>query len=238
MNELEVLDRWFPGAEGGWSLSMRQIDRIREAGGRPNLTVYGACLCSDELCAGATRLDDKLDGPFHLGGLAGLPHVGQTGFTALGHHVPDRGTAFILYGPHVGIDETGRLGYVRRPGQREASPCCGALMLALSRFAAARERGERYPPAADPADPQQSRLEHELAPYIELVLDDAEPVAALTELAWQLIHERVDALVRAVESEFRGDEIVLCGGVMIHLRPGEEDRFQVRHEEVRSHDSR
>lgn len=53
---------------------------------------------------------------FNLGGLAGVPFVGKTGFGAFSHHVPVDGNILIVFGPHVGISPEGELGKTKRIG--------------------------------------------------------------------------------------------------------------------------
>ena len=40
---------------------------------------------------------------FNMGGLAGIPFVGKSGFNAFTSHIPENGHLLIAYGPHVGI---------------------------------------------------------------------------------------------------------------------------------------
>ena len=53
---------------------------------------------------------------FNLGGLAGLPFTGKTGFGAFAAHVPKDGHIFIVYAPHVGISRDGAIGYYPSTG--------------------------------------------------------------------------------------------------------------------------
>ena len=69
-----------------------------------------------------------------MGRLGGIPLVGQTGMTAFTHHVSDEGSAFIFYGPHIGITLEGELGKMIRPRMEEKGNSCGVLMLTLSRL--------------------------------------------------------------------------------------------------------
>ena len=41
---------------------------------------------------------------FPLGGLAGLPFTGKTGWGAFSSHCPADGNIVVLFAPHVGID--------------------------------------------------------------------------------------------------------------------------------------
>lgn len=68
---------------------------------------------------------------FALGGLAGITFVGETGFSAYAHHVPDGGNLFILFAPHSAVSEEGKCGYYHRNGQAEESSACGAVVGAL-----------------------------------------------------------------------------------------------------------
>jgi len=63
---------------------------------------------------------------FHLGGLAGIPFTGNTGWGAFSHHVPDNGNIFVMIAPHVGLTEKGVIGKVHRPGQSHSTSACGA----------------------------------------------------------------------------------------------------------------
>lgn len=65
---------------------------------------------------------------FNLGGLAGLPFTGKTGFGAFAAHVPKDGHIFIVYAPHVGISRDGEIGYYHREGQLGATTSCGACI--------------------------------------------------------------------------------------------------------------
>jgi len=105
-----------------------------------------------------------LDSAFVLGGLAGLPFVGQTSMTAYAHHVPDDGTAFIFYGPHIGISPDGELGSFCRRGRAEFGISCGALMAALNQLQADTAiQTEISTPATN--DLQQGLLTNLLRPY-------------------------------------------------------------------------
>ena len=63
---------------------------------------------------------------FPLGGLAGLPFTGLTGWGAFSHHVPKDGNIVVLYAPHVGLNTKGVVGKVDRPGQANETSACGA----------------------------------------------------------------------------------------------------------------
>ena len=51
-----------------------------------------------------------------MGGLAGLPFVGKSGFAAFTAHVPYNGHIIVTYGPHVGIAPNGFVGKYLRVG--------------------------------------------------------------------------------------------------------------------------
>jgi hypothetical protein len=65
---------------------------------------------------------------FPLGGLAGLPFTGKTGWHAFSSHVPVNGHIVVLFAPHVGIDYTGKVGSIYRSGQDCGSSACGAAI--------------------------------------------------------------------------------------------------------------
>lgn len=67
-----------------------------------------------------------------MGGLSGIPFTGKGGFDAFSNHVPENGNLFVLFAPHVGITQDGKIGKFKRHGQNEESTTCGASLGALS----------------------------------------------------------------------------------------------------------
>lgn len=90
--------------------------------------------CRDEFMVPFTDLVDRAWGPhFAIGSLGGLVLAGTSGIAAAVGHAPDRGLRrFVLYCvTHIGIDDDGTVGRVRRPGQLRGSAACGALVAFL-----------------------------------------------------------------------------------------------------------
>lgn len=169
----------------------------------------------------ATR---ELLGPFEMGGLAGLPFAGITGMAAYAHHIPDGGAACIVYGPHIGITDDGRLGKVLRPGQRVESAACGALALALRHF----QSSPGYEPALDEDDSQESLLELRLRPYRSRFLSAPDPLKAATDVVYEIVHQLVHRYVRAVKDQFRCEQIALAGVVIVNTGAEHEDYIDLR----------
>ena len=69
---------------------------------------------------------------FPLGGLAGIPFTGKTGWGAFTHHVPAQGNILAMYGPHVGITKDGEVGKINRPGMDKPTTACGASIGAFN----------------------------------------------------------------------------------------------------------
>jgi len=46
----------------------------------------------------------------HIGGMAGLPFSGRTGWTTAMKHLPDYGNMIVFYAPHVFISKEGIIG--------------------------------------------------------------------------------------------------------------------------------
>jgi hypothetical protein len=95
-------------------------------------TLFAHSVCPDEINHDDGDITDELrdhfNGHFSLGGLAGIPFAGQTGFGAFAAHVPDGGNIFILFAPHCAVSEDGKVGYYHRNGQAEVSTACGAAI--------------------------------------------------------------------------------------------------------------
>lgn len=184
-------------------------------------------VCSDDINVPSTTFFNVLFGPFIMGGLGGIPFSGQTGMTAFAHHIPDGGSAFIFYGPHIGVTLDGELGKMYRPRQEQAGNSCGALMLALSRL-----KDPKYKPVLNEDDYQQMKLEESLLPYREDIISSDNPQKAITEATFDIINKKVYEYIKACKDEFHVDRVTLLGGIVINTEYGLDDYFDTRNFEV------
>ena len=105
---------------------------LRERGFTPQNTLFAHSICSDEVNNRSEQLvplmSQRWGEAFTLGGLAGLPFAGKSGFSAYFHHVPENGKLLVMFAPHVGIGPLGRIGALQRDGQDSISSACGAAV--------------------------------------------------------------------------------------------------------------
>ena len=121
----------FPGALTNEALETRVTNQLSKKGYTPQNTLLATSLCCDELARQLEADFVKVYGKnFHLGGLAGFPFAGTTGFGAMAAHIPDNGSVLIVYGPHVGVATTGGVGKVERAGIELVDNCCGSAIAA------------------------------------------------------------------------------------------------------------
>lgn len=186
--------------------------------------LFATSLCSDDINV-STDFRKVLARPFTMGGLGGLPYSGFTGMVAYSHHIPDDGDAFIFYGPHIGMTDTGELGRLIRPGQSKLSNSCGALMLALERM---QQQEEVYVPHVVAHDYQQMVLENTLMPFKHDILSAEDPKKEITEKIYHNIHKQINQLVRMAKAEFVCKRIFLLGGVIINTSPVFNDYVDIR----------
>ena len=184
-------------------------------------------VCSDDINVPSTTFFNVLFGPFVMGGLGGIPFVGQTGMTAFAHHIPDEGSAFIFYGPHIGMTLDGDLGKMYRPRQEATGNSCGALMLALDRL-----QNENYTPVLNEDDYQQMKLEESLLPYRDDILKSDNQQKAITEATYEIIDRKIHEFVKTCKDEFHVDRVTLLGGIIINTDYGLDDYFDARNFEV------
>ena len=205
----------------------------QELGVRLAQVLLATSICADDI-VWVSDADGNLEthhaasellGPFEMGGLAGLPFTGLTGMTAYAHHIPDDGAACIVYGPHIGITDSGKLGLVLRPGQHVEFPACGALALALRHFQSSPE----YEPMLDEDDAQETLLELRLRPYRAQFLSAADPLKAATEFVYDTSHQLIHRYLRAVKDQFRCKHIALFGVLIVNTGPEHEDYIDQRH---------
>ncbi|MEL6132517.1 MAG: hypothetical protein AAFR59_04040 [Bacteroidota bacterium] len=224
----EVVKSEFPNAMDAKDTSIHYLGKMQlEHKIDISKVLMATSVCSDDINVPSTTFFNVLFGPFIMGGLGGIPFSGQTGMTAFAHHIPDEGSAFIFYGPHIGVTLDGDLGKMYRPRQEETGNSCGALMLALSRF---QDAG--YRPVLNEDDYQQMKLEESLLPYKEEILSSDNPQKAITEAAYKIIDQKVQAYVKTCKDEFHVDRVTLLGGIIINTDYGLDDYFDARNFEV------
>ncbi len=224
----KVVANYFPNAMDAKDTSIHYLGKMQlEHKIDISKVLMATSVCSDDINVPSTTFFNMLFGPFIMGGLGGLPFAGQTGMTAFAHHIPDEGSAFIFYGPHIGITLDGELGKMYRPRQEKTGNSCGALMLALSRF-----QDSSYKPVLNEDDYQQMRLEESLLPYREEILDSENPQKAITEATYELIDKKIKEYVRSCKDQFKVDTVTLLGGIIINTDYGLDDYFDAKHFEV------
>jgi hypothetical protein len=137
----ETLNKYFKGALTGKQTEEMVFQKLKTLGFTAENTLFADCSCPDEINhddpeEDITSLMHRRWGEmFPLGGLAGFPFTGKTGWGAFSSHCPADGNIVVLFAPHVGVDCDGNVGKVTRDGQSCASSACGAAIGALGAVA-------------------------------------------------------------------------------------------------------
>ncbi len=224
----QVVKGHFPNAKDAKDTSIHYLGKMQlEHHIDISKVLMATSVCSDDINIPSTTFFNVLFGPFIMGGLGGLPFAGQTGMTAFAHHIPDEGSAFIFYGPHIGVTLDGELGKMYRPRQEETGNSCGALMLALQRF-----QDGSYAPVINDEDYQQMKLEESLLPHRDDILANEDQAKAITEATYKIIDQKVHDHIVACKDEFHVDTVTLLGGIIINTDYGLDDYFDARNFEV------
>ena len=224
----QIVKSYFPNAMDAKDTSIHYLGKMQiEHHIDVSKALMATSVCSDDINVPSTTFFNVLFGPFIMGGLGGLPFAGQTGMTAFAHHVPDDGSAFIFYGPHIGATLEGDLGKMYRPRQEQKGNSCGALMLALSRL-----QDNDYQPILKEEDYQQMKLEESLLPYRKQISDSDNSEKAITEAAYEIIDKKVHEYLASCKDEFHVDKVTLLGGIIINTDYGLDDYFDARNFEV------
>lgn len=212
----------FPGALPGQIVDLVTNQVLRERGFDKANTIFAHSTCPDEINANDTSddlvvlLKRRWKGAFPLGGLAGLPFAGKTGWGAFSAHVPEEGKIILLFAPHVGISETGVVGYVGRRGQSGDSSACGAALGALASCTA----GNAIPD--DPFDYQMSFITGKVKERVQEINAADCPNASVTHALYDVQVDFLRNMLAAVPPKF---EIAVLGGIQINLTDPEPDHF-------------
>lgn len=195
--------------------------------GYDDSTLVAFSLCSDEVNRPLEEIFNGWYGDhFNMGGLAGFPMAGLTGFGAMASHVPDGGSCLLVYGPHVGIDMDGRVGKVDRKGKSKSGSCCGSAV-AASKYITAVYRGEaeRVATATDFVDAQQNFVASSLLPYGSRVSNAPDPMVELPFATFEPIDAMMEKIVKKAGKGVGNGKIAMLGGIQINTPRGLSDYF-------------
>lgn len=197
---------------------------VSEYGLEIDKTIAAVSLCPDELNnVVIEKIRDYFGHVFHLGGLAGYPFSGETGFNAFGDHIPDKGTAFIFFGPHLAVDEKS-LGYVHRIGQKRDTLSCGAAFGAYQMLL----DEPRKAVVLNPDDYQQGRIRQILAPKFDSIpLEQPEP--KVMDILFDESHEFIVSQSQRIKDRFQAEKIILLGAFVVNTPLDMPDYLQVKY---------
>ncbi|HEY5748007.1 MAG TPA: hypothetical protein VIU12_18180 [Chryseolinea sp.] len=207
----EILRKEFPGAIPGHEFADSLIHYLqRKYGIEPDKMLLGASTCVDDIIYTKNfHFHPEIKGPFHLGGLAGLPFTGISGLEAFAHHIPDSGTLVLLVEPHIGYSEKKGWGYVLRHEQHEASSCCGALMGTLSKLQAGTLKAE-----ISEDDYQGGKIAELALRYKDEILSAENPIIELTRVTSLSAEKQIRAHVLDVSMEHAKFIIIITGTII------------------------
>lgn len=217
---------YYPDAIEGNTYTTQCVNKLKqEFGFEFDKTILATSVCSDEVIQTATNFREYvlMEEPFNLGGLAGFPFTGITGFNAFAGHIPDDGCAIIVYGPHIGFSESDQTGKIVRHGQGHETSCCGALMGVVNQFSSDNSTG----PDRD-LDFQQWTLTENLGSLKSKLSSSDEPLIDTTDLMFKQISERIKTLLDETKNQFKGKKVALIGGIIINTDSGLPDWFEER----------
>lgn len=186
--------------------------------------LLGQSACMDDVINTKTPFaNHEVKGPFNLGGLAGLPFTGITGYNAFAHHVPEKGTALIFVGSHIGYSKKDGWGMIEREGQHETTACCGAIVQALEKL---KEPGGivRMIPHGD--DYQEEVIEQLALQHKKEILNSKDPLISFTKLIYQESENRIHNYPLN-NSNFK--YLILVVGIIINTDHNDPDYIWVDH---------
>jgi len=220
----------FPGAKEGAAIAEGIYNILDDLDCTSENTLFCQSLCPDEINHEKGDISDLLKTHykgkvFHMGGLAGVPFTGKTGFGAYAHHVPEDGNLFIIFAPHIGISPELKLGEFSREGQSHAGAACGAAVGALNYCRTCKTTGAK--PEADFADYQMSFLKAEIMKRADNIIGCGSANEEQRELVYEVYEICQDFMDRIVHTHFgKKGKLILLGGIQINMPRPLCDFFQ------------
>jgi len=206
-------------------------------------TLYAQSVCPDEInheISDITELlTEYLDNVFHLGGLAGIPFTGNTGFGAFSHHVPEDGHLFVMMAPHVGISSDFKVGSYDRIGQDGAGSACGAAVGAYS-FCCDRS-SQPIPNVADSPDDYQmcyiiNKINDVFEDKISVYPTENERQVALVKETYKIGKTMLDNILTIKGWGGSLSKLTILTGIQINMANPHDDYFLPLSFEIKSKD--
>jgi hypothetical protein len=222
----DLVRKTFPGAVTNKDLVTNAVTHLAGKGYKGENTLLATSFCCDEL---ARQLEDDFNGVygnnFNLGGLAGFPFAGKTGFGAMSQHIPDDGYCLIVYGPHVGLSADGTVGKVERSGIDLIDNCCRSATEASKYVTAITDGNAKITTEIQQfIDFQQGAVQQLILPHGKRLADAKDRMA---ELPFAL-YDSQDLLMREIVQQGSNGikkGLVLLGGVQVNTGPDTLDYF-------------
>lgn len=219
----------FPGALRQEHFVTQLNDVLLQQGFKEN-SLLACSFCCDEINCSLENAIADLDlfggFSFSLGGLAGFPFAGITGFCAFAHHIPESGNALIVIGPHVGVSSEGVIGKLNRRHHNTLSCSCGALYAACA--------AERRP--VEDLDAQQCFIHK----TVRSLMPDARALRVECFLR-KILQKQVTMLLSIIENAIKLNDplppktkIAIVGGIHINTEEHLSDFFLPLFFEIRN----
>lgn len=226
---LDQIDEAFPGSLSNKELVHRVYEKMANEGYIEDNTILATSLGNDEMARVLGRDFSEIYGEeYPLGGLGGFPSGGVTGFQSMASGIPVNGTALLVFAPHVGVDQDGRVGTIPRRGKaKETSPCCEASVAAY-RHVTAIWNNESLPqdPTLTPQDPQYAQLCNALKPYAERLSESPEPMVELPYACYDAQKDMITEIVKLGRAAIdKSAQVAVLGGIQIITPPRCTDYF-------------
>eukprot|EP00931_Biecheleriopsis_adriatica_P047196 TRINITY_DN2717_c0_g1_i2.p1 TRINITY_DN2717_c0_g1~~TRINITY_DN2717_c0_g1_i2.p1 ORF type:complete len:709 (-),score=139.33 TRINITY_DN2717_c0_g1_i2:83-2143(-) len=215
----QALQKNFPGAMPGAVIHLRSKNVLAEEHGfTPESTLLGTSFCPDEINHQkvdiGTLMREYYGNIFPMGGIGGAPYAGETGFKAFASHVADDGNIILVFGPHVGISESGEIGEYLREGQASHSTACGAVIGAYKACLAAEGDDATALTDENLYDMQMDEIKQEFFEQANDLSQTENPMASCAYAAFDMVKDRI---LKIVNTDFGSGKLVLIGGIQINM---------------------
>eukprot|EP00531_Pseudo-nitzschia_arenysensis_P000477 CAMPEP_0116153668 /NCGR_PEP_ID=MMETSP0329-20121206/21368_1 /TAXON_ID=697910 /ORGANISM="Pseudo-nitzschia arenysensis, Strain B593" /LENGTH=1020 /DNA_ID=CAMNT_0003650593 /DNA_START=110 /DNA_END=3172 /DNA_ORIENTATION=- len=221
-----IVQSSFVGAISNQDLVTTTARLLASKGYHGENTLLATSLCCDEL---ARQLEDDFNGiygkNFNLGGLAGFPFAGKTGFGAMAAHIPDDGFCLLVYGPHVGVAADGTVGKVERSGIALVDTCCGSAVAASGYVDGIMSGSFSVSTSIQTfLDFQQQGVQELILPHGKRLADAEDRMVELPYALYDSQDVLLTEIVQTLSTSIKRG-LTMLGGIQINTGPDTPDYF-------------
>ena len=198
----EAIKQHFPGADRSTVIEEMVLQKLQKYKFTKENSLLALSTCPDMESHKDAREDitqlcsQRWGEAFQLGGQAGIPFAGKTGWHKFSNNCPFGSNIIILFAPHIGIDINGKIGLIHKKEQKHSSSCCNAAIKAYKDLKQEPiDSNDSIKSMSGNQDHQMDCIKNLLGPYKSQIQKSKNEKVALIYLMYHLLIDYLEQIM-------------------------------------------